>query len=67
MDLQEFLEIVEGSDNAIINLEKKEAIKAVKQEGYALQYVDRKVFASNIDKKEQLLIELGNLLKKYSK
>lgn len=44
MNLQEFLNEVGGSESSIICYTKKEELEAVKRNGYALQYVDKRVF-----------------------
>ena len=44
MRLSEFLELVDAEESTIIVLAGKDAIEAVKQDGYALRYVDKSIF-----------------------
>lgn len=45
MDLQEFLNEIGGKESDIIDFaSEEEALEAVKRNGYALQYVNKKVF-----------------------
>lgn len=44
MSLQEFLEIVNGSESDIIEYKGGEALKAVENNGYALRYVNKAIF-----------------------
>ena len=44
MKLTEFLRLFNKNENEIIQYSGAEALEAVKQDGYALQYVDKSVF-----------------------
>lgn len=44
MKLDEFLKEVDGRESDIINYSGKEALEAVKRNGYALKYVDKSIF-----------------------
>ena len=39
MNLKQFLKEVKGKESDIVNIPANEALEAVKQDGYALQYV----------------------------
>ena len=47
MNLQEFLNEVGGKESDIVCYTKKEALEAVKQNGYSLRYVSKEVFRSS--------------------
>lgn len=44
MTLKEFLKVVGGDESCIVSYTKSKALEAVKQNGYALQYVNKSIF-----------------------
>lgn len=58
MTLKLFLKKVGGSETSIQTIYiEKEALKAVEQDGYALQYVDKRVFKVKVTKKLKVKIQ----------
>ena len=53
MKLKDFLELNNLSERNIISYSGEEALEAVKENGYALQYVDKSIF----DNEEMIIID----------